>query len=165
MNLAGFGCCIPTWHESQDLNSKKRWIERKQLERLPDKQHVSPLRPEHTKQDFYKVKNMAVSQIKKMESKNSIKNWLPEDQQESWCSLHGWRAECAIDWDDRVFGQYGKSKNAWELEIQHCSASPRFQMRGAKQKLNRKKTLCLQCWEKILVQRERVTDKTHPVKN
>lgn len=69
--------------------------------------------------------------------------------------LPAWRAEYAIDWDDRVFGQYGKSKNARELEIQHCAASPPFQMRGVKQKLdNRKKSLCLQCCEKSLCRKK-----------
>lgn len=44
----GFSYCILTRHENHGLDSKERRIERKQMKRLLDKQHVFPLRPQHT---------------------------------------------------------------------------------------------------------------------
>lgn len=55
----------------------------------------------------------------------------------------------------------GNQRDVRELEIQHCSVSPPFQMRGVKQKSNNRETLVPSVLGKILLCKERAVDKTH----
>lgn len=55
----------------------------------------------------------------------------------------------------------GNQRDVRELEIQHCSEPPPFQMRGAKQKFNNRETLVLSVLGKIPLCKESAVDKTH----